>query len=104
MNPVVIVVYRVRKEVDDRIFVDIVRQLYTHRVPISYRYNKNRIDIGEHTTILFRSGDIYKLEGMRCAFYDAWWPDAARRLAFDNAKEIHIFKFMDLLIGVYETL
>ena len=96
MNPVVIVVYRVRKEVLDRIFVDIVRQLYTH--------NKNRIDIGEHTTILFRSGDIYKLEGMRCAFYDAWWPDAARRLAFDNAKEIDIYKFVVVLITWYEAV
>lgn len=105
MNPVVIVVYRVRREVVDRTFIDIMEQLRgSCLLGVSCKSDKNRIDIGEHTTILFRSGDIYKLEGMRCAFYDAWWPDAARRLAFDNAKKIDIFKFIDVLIAVYETV
>lgn len=104
MNPVVVVVYGVRREVVDRTFIDIMRRLYTHRVPISYRYNKNRIDIDDHITILFRSGETYKIAGVRCMFYDAWHPEAVRMLSRDGAKEIYIFKFIDELIAVYEAV
>lgn len=102
MTKTLCVVYRLSREEADNAFVDILERLRIDDIHISYTSDKRRIDIGDYMRIIFCSGEIYKMAGIRCDFYDAWFPGVEDMLSRGGAIKIDIFEFVDSLYKEYK--
>lgn len=102
MNPIIIAVYRLRKKAADDVFDYILKCLSIPEIHVTYMNDKRQIDIDDRISILFRCGELYKMAGIRCNFYDAYGPGAVKMLARGDSMKIDIFKFVDALVKIYK--